>query len=229
MRNSPPSRKPPPSDWAELVTTLAVVRPGVVIPDDAEIGEFAVIGEPPRGFQPGDLKTVIGSQARIRTHTVIYAGSVIGDRFQSGHGAVIRENCRIGNDVSVGTGAVLERDVVMHDHARVHSQAFIGETTVLEQGAWVGPHAVVTNVLHPLCPRAKECLKGAVIRKGAKIGANVTILPDIEIGENSLVGAGSVVVKDVPPNVVVAGSPARIVKEIDALTCPYHLIERPYS
>jgi acetyltransferase-like isoleucine patch superfamily enzyme len=72
-------------------------------------------------------------------------------------------------------------------------------------------------------------MKGATLRRGAKIGANATLMPDIVIGEYALVGAGAVVVRDVPPGAVVAGNPARIVKDVTALTCPYDLIESPYG
>ncbi len=94
---------------------------------------------------------------------------------------------------------------------------------------WIGPNVVLTNVLHPLCPRAKECIKGATIEPGAKIGANATLLPGITIGKNALVGAGSVVTDDIPAGVVVAGSPARIIKSVEQLTCPYDLIKTPYQ
>ena len=88
---------------------------------------------------------------------------------------------------------------------------------------------VLTNALHPLCPRGKECLKGPTIKRGAKIGANSTILPYLVVGEDALVGAGSVVVKDVPARAVVAGNPARVIKSIDELTCPLELIDKPYG
>lgn len=112
---------------------------------------------------------------------------------------------------------------------RIHSQAFICEYSFLEEGCWIGPRVVLTNTLHPLCPKAKQCLKGPTIKKAAKIGANATILPELIVGENSLIGAGSVVVKNVPQNAVVAGNPARIIKDITSLKCQYKLIEKPYG
>jgi acetyltransferase-like isoleucine patch superfamily enzyme len=83
----------------------------------------------------------------------------------------------------------------------------------------VGPNAVLTNALYPLSPGAKETLKGAVLEPGAKVGANCTLLPGVRVGRNSLVGAGSVVTRDVPEDAVVAGNPARVVKSIKQL--PY--------
>jgi len=101
----------------------------------------------------------------------------------------------------------------------MHSQVFVPEFTVIEDDAWLGPNVVLTNAKYPLSPGVKETLAGPVVMKGAKVGANSTILPGIVIGVNSLVGAGSVVTKDVPDNAVVAGNPARLIKMITAL--PY--------
>ena len=210
------------------MNTLYKVYPGVELGSDAEIGAYAVIGLPPRGKKPGEQKTYIGSEATIRSHTVIYAGNRIGHHFQSGHGVMIREENDIGDYVSIGTASVVEHHVRIGHHVRIHSQAFIPEYSVLESGCWIGPNVVLTNALHPLCPKAKECLKGPTIREGAKIGANATLLPDIEIGLNALVGAGSVVVEDVPAGAVVAGNPARSIKMVEELNCPFGLMERPY-
>ncbi len=203
--------------------------PNVRLGQDAEIGDYAVIGVPPRGREAGELPVVIGEGAVIRSHTVIYAGNRIGRGLQTGHGVMIREQNEIGDNVSIGTNSVVEHHVTIGNNVRLHSNVFVPEHSVLEDDCWLGPNVVVTNALHPLCPKAKECLKGATIRRGAKVGANATLLPDIVIGEMALVGAGAVVTRDVPPGVVVAGNPARVVKEISALTCPYDLIAHPYE
>ena len=210
------------------MNTFCKIYPGVEMGSDAEIGDYVILGLPPKGKKSGELKTYIGSKAVIRSHAVIYAGNTIGDRFQTGHGVMVREENEIGNDVSIGTGSVVEHHVMIGSHVRIHSQAFVPEYSILEAGCWLGPNVVLTNALHPLCSKAKECLKGPTIRKGAKIGANATLLPDIEIGPNALVGAGSVVVEDVPPGAVVVGNPARKVRMVEELDCPYGLMERPY-
>lgn len=211
-----------------IVTGTSKIYENVEIGEGADIGEFVVIGVPPKGKAPGELLTVIGKNAVIRSHTVIYAGNHIGDNFNSGHGVLIREENEIGSDVSIGTHTVIEHHLIIQDSVRIHSQAFVPEFTTLETGCWIGPNVVFTNAYHPLCPKAKECLKGATVRRGAKIGANSTILPDLVIGENALVGAGAVVNKDVPANAVVGGVPAKVLKMIDDLRCPYGLIEAPY-
>ena len=90
---------------------------------------------------------------------------------------------------------------------------------MLEDGCWIGPHVVLTNAKYPLSPGVKESLAGPIVRKGAKVGANATLLPGVEIGENAIIGAGAVVVHDVPPGAVVVGNPARIINDVSNL--PY--------
>jgi acetyltransferase-like isoleucine patch superfamily enzyme len=199
--------------------TTSRIFQNVALAGDASIEDFCIIGAPPRGATDGELATSIGEGAVIRSHTVIYAGNVIGRQFQTGNKVNIRESNRIGDHVSVGTLSVIEHHVSIADHVRIHTQVFVPEFSVLEEGCWLGPHVVLTNAKYPLSPGVKERLAGPVIGKGAKIGAHATILPGVVIGENALVGAGAVVVRDVPPNAVVVGNPARIIRQITEL--PY--------
>jgi len=192
---------------------------GVAIGDGSVVEDYCIIGAPPRGKKDGELKTIIGARAILRSHTVIYAGNRIGDNFQTGNKVNIRESNEIGNDVSIGTLSVIEHHVRIGNGVRMHSQVFVPEFTVIEDHAWLGPNVVITNAKYPQSPGVKETLAGPVVKKGAKIGANATVLPGVVIGVNSLVGAGSVVTKDVPDNAVVAGNPARLIKMIDTL--PY--------
>ncbi len=165
------------------------------------------------------MGTILGSEAYLRSHTVIYAGNVTGNGFQTSNKVNIRECNRIGDHVSVGTLSVIKLHVEIGNNVRIHSQAFIPEFSVLEDNAWLGPNVVLTNAKYPLSQGVKESLQGPRINRGAKIGANATILPGVVIGEHALVGAGAVVVKDVPAGVVVAGNPARIIRQLSDL--PY--------
>jgi len=201
----------------------------VIIGKNARIEEFVKIGCPPRGKKNGELKTVIGKDCHLRSGTVIYAGNVIGDNFSTGHNAVIREKNAIGDNVSIGTLSCIEHHVKIRDNVRIHSQVFVPEYSILEEAAWIGPNAVLTNAFHPQCPRVKECLKGPHIKRGAKIGANATILPAVVIGERALIGAGSVVSKNVPRGAVMCGNPAKVMKDISEIKCKYNRIDNPYG
>jgi acetyltransferase-like isoleucine patch superfamily enzyme len=195
----------------------------------ADLQSPCVIGKAPRGAAEGELPLDIGADATVRPFTTIYAGSIMGDRLQTGQGASIREDNVLGDDVSVGTNAVLEFGNRIGSRVRIHSGCFL-ELTTIEDDVFVGPNVVFTDDPHPMnCPRYKECKGGPVVRRLARIGANSTILPGVEIGENSLVGAGSVVVRDVPAGAVVAGNPARQIKKVSELTCSPGFFDTPYE
>ncbi len=204
-----------------------MIYPNVSVGEGTVIQDGAVVGEPPRGATPGELRTVIGAGGVVRSGTVIYAGAVIGDRFNSGHGALIREDNVIGDDCSVGTNAVLEAGNRVGSGTRIHSGCFLEHTT-LGARVFLAPHVVFTDDPHPICPRYLECVLGATVEDDVSIGANSTILPGLRIGAGSLIGAGSVVTKDVVAGSVVAGSPAVRVKDVADLVCFKGFYERPY-
>lgn len=191
----------------------------VSLGDPCTIEDFCLIGVAPRGASEGELPTRIGEGAVIRSHTVIYAGNDIGRNFQTGNKVNVRESNRIGDNVSIGTLSVVEHHVEIGHDVRIHTQAFVPEFSVLEDGCWIGPNVVLTNAKYPLSPGVKESLAGPIVRKCAKIGANATLLPGVVIGENAIVGAGSVVVRDVPAGAVVVGNPARVINDVGRL--PY--------
>ena len=190
------------------------------------LGPLVSLGKDPL-LSEGKLK--IGNNAIIRSHTVIYKGTVIGDNFQTGHGVLIRENNEIGNNVSIGSHTVVERNNKIADNVRIHSMCFIPEFVIIQKNAWIGPHVTITNILHPPCPKFEDCAPGVVIGKNAKIGANVTILPHVIIGKNSLIGAGAVVTKSIPPDVVAVGNPAKVICNIKDLKCEMGYYKIPYE
>ncbi len=195
-----------------MIAQTAKIYPNVKLGKDMTIEEYCIIGAPlANGEQP---ETVIGDYAHIRSFTVIYAGNMIGAHFQTGNKANIREFNRIGDNVSIGTLSVVEHHVVIEDEVRIHTQAFIPEYSTLKRKAWIGPNVVLTNAKFPQSPNVKNELSGPVVEESARIGANSTLLPGVTIGKHALVGAGSVVTKDVPEGVIVAGNPAQVMRTI---------------
>jgi len=199
----------------------------VKIGENVVIGAYSVLGVKPRSKQITDL--IIGDNSIIRSHSVLYTNTKIGEKFQTGHGVLIRENNIIGKNVSFGSHSIIERDAFIGNNVRIHSNVFIPEYTHIEDNAWIGPNVVITNAYHPLCKKAKECMKGPTIKKHAIIGANTTILPYVVIGEKTFVAAGSVVTKDVPNGKVVAGNPAKIINNTKNLECKTGILgKNPY-
>jgi acetyltransferase-like isoleucine patch superfamily enzyme len=194
------------------IAATAIIHPNVKLGKNVIIEDYCIIGSPARDAT--EAETVIGDNAIIRSHTVIYAGNRIGNNFQTGNKANIRELNVIGNNVSVGTLSVIEHHVTIADGVRIHTQAFVPEFTELKEDAWLGPNVVITNAKYPRSPNSKNELKGAVVGKNAKIGAGAVILPGVVIGKNALVGAGSVVTKDVADDAIVVGNPAEFLKKV---------------
>jgi acetyltransferase-like isoleucine patch superfamily enzyme len=178
--------------------------------DGAQIFEPVTLGFPSRERigTTGYTGTVIGRNAVIRSGSVIYCDVTIGDQFSCGHNVVIREQTRIGNGVSVGTASVIEGRTMIGDEANLQSLVYIPTGTTIGNRVFIGPNTVLTNDRYP--PTRIGGLQGPVIMDGASIGANVTILPGVRIGEGALVAAGTVVTRDVPPRKLAIGTPARL-------------------
>lgn len=212
------------------IPATAVIHPGVVLGENVVIEDFCIIGYPPNNVAPGELETVIGAGSHIRSHTIIYAGVTMGRNCKVSHSVFVREHTQIGDDVSIGINCVIEHHCLIGNRVRLQGQAGLSEFTVIEEDAWVGPRTLTANVFHPTCEKAKVCLAGPTIRKGAIIGGNVFIAPDTEVGERSFVAAGSVVTKAVEPESVVFGNPAKKVSSIDRMRCQFDLLKgSPYA
>ena len=188
------------------VDSEAVVADDAIIGEPVRIGPFCVLGVDGSGRE-----LVLGDGATIRSHTVIYRGTVIGPRFHAGHGVLVRESTTIGEDVSIGSHSIVEHHVTVGDRVRLHSNCFVPEYSVLESGAWLGPGVIVTNARYPNRPDTKVNLEGVCVSEGAVVGAGAVLLPGVTIGARAIVGAGAVVVHDVADGDTVVGNPGRSV------------------
>lgn len=193
---------------------------GALIDDDVRLGV-----RPGRAIVEATLR--IGRGAVVRSGTVIYAGSVIGNELETGHHVVIREENQIGNAVKIWNNSVVDYGCVIGDRVKIHSGCYVAQFTTIEDDVYLGPGASLANDPHP-GSATHLCMRGPTIKAGAQIGMNATILPFITVGERALVGAGAVVTHDVPPGMIVVGNPARILKPVSELTCPLDIIDRDY-
>jgi len=182
----------------------------------------AVVGELP-GRKIADLTLSIGPHAIIRSFSVIYAGSRIGAHLETGHGAVIREENRIGDDFSIWNNSTVDYGCVIGSRVRVHTGVYIAQFTVIEDDVFLAPGVMIANDRHPIC---RDCMRGPTIKRAARVGINATLLPEIVVGEAALVGAGAVVTRDVPARAVVVGNPARVIGSVDQLTHSRSYLER---
>jgi acetyltransferase-like isoleucine patch superfamily enzyme len=156
-----------------------------------------------------DGSLTIGKDALIRSGAIIYSNVKIGNGLKTGHNVLIREDSEIGDNVLIGTNSVLDGTCKIGNNVSVQTSAYITRYTTIEDDVFIGPRVVTTNDKYMF---AGAKLIGPTIKKGARIGANATLLPGVVIGEGATVGSGAVVTKDVPGKATVVGNPARILK-----------------
>ncbi|KAF5050154.1 2,3,4,5-tetrahydropyridine-2,6-dicarboxylate N-acetyltransferase [anaerobic digester metagenome] len=149
----------------------------------------------------------IGKNALLRSNTVIYNDVEIGNDFQTGHGVLVREKTKIGDKVLLGTNTVIEGHCDIGSNISIQSNVYIPKNSVIEDYVFLGPCSCFTNDRYPL--RSDQKLEGPIIRTGASIGANSTFLSGIEVGEGTMVAAGAIVTRDIPPYCLAIGAPAK--------------------
>lgn len=182
-----------------------LVKHGIVnIGSNAIIDDNVVIGNQDDGI------VTIGDDARIRSGTIIYSNVKIGSNFRTGHNALIRENTEIGDSVLVGTNSVIDGGVKIGNNVSLQTNVYVTINTTLEDNVFMGPCSVTTNDKYML-PGAH--LEGPTIKRGARIGANATILPGVMVGEGAVIGSGTVVTKNVKPGSIIVGNPGREIKK----------------
>ena len=141
---------------------------------------------------------------------VIDEGCEIGERVKIWHFSHIMAGCTIGDDCNLGQNVVVSPKVVLGKNVRVQNNVSIYEGVICEDDVFLGPSMVFTNVINPrsAVSRKNEYMK-TLVRKGASIGANATIVCGNEIGEFAFIGAGAVITKPVPPYALVVGNPGK--------------------
>lgn len=196
------------SDHADLapdvsVGPFSIIHAGVTIGNASRIGSHCEIGVSSDLAIENNL--VIGEASCIRSHSVLYSGSSFGNGFITGHHVTIRENTHTGTDFHVGTLGDIQGDCLIGDYVRLHSNVHIGKSSTLGSFIWIFPYVVLTNDPHP----PSDVCVGVVVGDFSVIATMSTILPGIKISEGALVGAHSLVNRDVPADTIVAGVPAK--------------------
>lgn len=196
------------------IDSNTIIRSGVTLGANSFVGANCIIGEYWMDFCDDRKRhrhpLRIGEKALIRSGSIIYAGSEIGDGFQTGHQVTIREKSRIGNHVSVGTLSDIQGNCDIGNYVRMHSNVHIGQLSRLDDYVWIFPYVVLTN--DPTPP--SDDLVGVHVHSFAIIATGAVILPGMEIGQDALVAAGAIVTKPVEPYAVVAGNPGKAITDV---------------
>lgn len=191
------------------IDSNTIIRSGTKIGPNSFIGANCIIGEYLMDFCISrTLKKhnlIIGKDALIRSGSIIYTESTIGESFQTGHQVTIREKSIIGNHVSVGTLSDIQGNCTIGNYVRMHSNVHIGQLSVVDDFVWIFPYVVLTN--DPTPP--SNNFVGVHIHPFAIVATGTLVMPGIDIGQDALVAAGCIVTKDVEPYAVVMGNPGK--------------------
>jgi len=206
-----------------------IIHQASIIGDNVRIDAHTIVGKSPMKSVLSALTkekelppAEIGTGALIGASVIIYRGCKIGKNTLVADLASIREEVTIGETTIIGRGVTIENRTTIGSRCKIETSAYICGLSSIGDGCFIAPEVTFTN--DNFLGRTKERFKyhkGVTMLKGARIGANATILPGITIGEDGLVAAGSVVTKDVPARKIVMGQPAKVVRVVP----PEQLIE----
>ena len=161
-------------------------------------------------------RIIIGNNVLIRTGVTIYVDVKIGDNCWINHNAIIREKVIILEDSTIGSNTICENNVSIGKRCVIHNNTMICAETLIESFVFVGPGVSFTNnspIGH--LRDVPSTIRGAKLRLGCAIGGGSTICPGVEIGEESIIGAGAVVTKNIPSRIIVVGNPAKKFRDVD--------------
>lgn len=194
------------------IGAFSLVHAGVRLGDGCRIGSHCVLGEGDRG------PLEIGSRAVIRSHAVIYGGSTFGPELETGHHVTMREHLDVGRNLRVGTGCDLQGESHIGNFVRMVANVHITQHSRIEDFVWMFAWILTTNDPHP---PSDTCTVGPTIERAALLTSNITTLPGIRIGAGSFIAAGSMVTKDVEPERIMRGVPARDIGSIHDIKCTH--------
>lgn len=206
-----------------IVGSGAIIMGRSRVGDNTIIGEGVILGYPTRrkvletrkhaemDYYDETSGAMIGENVVLRPFTIVYENAILENNVETGHYVMIREETVIGRNTIVGTASVIDGKVKIGKNVRIETGVYIPPYTMIGSGVFIGPRVVFTNDRYPMSNR----LVGVIVEDGVVIGANSTLIAGVRIGARAVVAAGSVVTRDVPPETVVAGVPARPVMSRD--------------
>lgn len=204
------------SDKANLaegveIGAFSIIHADVEIGAHTKIGAYCELGLPtPLANIP---KLTIGADCTIRSHSIFYSGSVIGDKLNTGHYVCVRENSLVGTGCQFGNRTDIQGDCTIGNYTKMHADVHVGKKSVIGNYVWLFPEVLLTN--DPTPP--SDDLVGVIIDDFAVLAAKVLVLPGVHIGKDAVVAAGSLVKESIADGKLANGSPAKV-------TCPVNIL-----
>lgn len=198
-------------DYGTIIRDNVHIKKGTFVGARCILGEYLV--DFFEDYKNKSHQLVIGENSVVRSETIIYGDTTIGDHFQTGHRVTIREGSHIGNHVRVGTLSDIQGYCEIGDYVNMHSNVHIGQKSVIKNYVWIFPYVILTN--DPTPP--SNVMKGVTVNEFAVIATSTTVLPGVVIGKDVLIGAGAVVTKDAAEGKVYVGNPAKEICEIEKI------------
>lgn len=194
-----------------------VIHEGTIMGNDVIVADNTVLGKAPfrsavsATTSDSDLPPlVIGNGVKIGAGCVVYCGCTLGDNCFLGDMASVREDVSVGGKTVIGKSVTVENKCSIGSFVKIESNAYITALSTIEDYCFIAPMVAFSNDnFLGRTEERKQYFKGPTLKRGARIGANATILPGKVLGEDCLVAAGSVVTRDVAAGVIVAGVPAK--------------------
>ncbi len=196
-----------------------VVHPGTVVGSGCVFQDHAVVGKAPKlggrstASREAPPPAILGDGVAVCAGAVILAGAEIGEGVVIGDQAQVRERSRIGASSVVGRGSAVDNDVTIGERVSIQTNCYITAGTAIEDDVFVGPGVTLTNdnTMGRHDPGPPEA---PTLRRACRVGGGAVICPGVEVGEEAFIAAGAVVTKDVEPRAVMAGVPARKIREV---------------